>query len=133
MYVLFQHYFFKSLFHKSSYTISWIHYNLYQIYNISPFLIRHNKFLKALCARIFKFKIKNLINSVKIWQIHIYNWKNDYNLKFRFCTRLEQNLLFRFVAPWCSGYHYCTTSFNWAWTQVLRRSKPCSRRVRDSR
>ena len=37
------------------------------------------------------------------------------------------------VAPWCSGYHYCTTSFNKAWTQVLRRFKPCSRRVGDSR
>ena len=38
-----------------------------------------------------------------------------------------------YVAPWCSGYHYYTTSFNKAWTQVLRRFKPCSRRVRDSR
>ena len=37
------------------------------------------------------------------------------------------------MAPWCSGYHYCTTSFNEAWTQVLRRFKPCSRRVGDSR
>ena len=25
------------------------------------------------------------------------------------------------VAPWCSGYHYCTTSFNKTSTQVLRR------------
>ena len=37
------------------------------------------------------------------------------------------------VAPWCSGYHYCTSSFNEAWTRVLRRLKPCSRRVGDSR
>ena len=36
------------------------------------------------------------------------------------------------VALWCSGYHYCTTSFNKAWTQVLRRFKPCSWRVGDS-
>ena len=35
------------------------------------------------------------------------------------------------VAPWCSGYHYCTTSFNKAWTGVLCRFKSCSRRVRD--
>ena len=35
-------YFFESLLHKSSYTISWIYHNLYQIYNISLFLIRHN-------------------------------------------------------------------------------------------
>ena len=32
-----------------------------------------------------------------------------------------------------SGYHYCTTSFNKAWTQVLRRLKSCSRRFGDSR
>ena len=37
------------------------------------------------------------------------------------------------VVPWCSGYLYCTTSFNWAWTQVLRKFKPCSRRVGKSR
>ena len=28
-------------------------------------------------------------------------------------------------SPCCSGYHYCTTSFNKAWTQVLRRFKSC--------
>ena len=33
------------------------------------------------------------------------------------------------MPPWCSGYHYCTASFNWAWTQVLRRFKSSSRRV----
>ena len=38
-----------------------------------------------------------------------------------------------FVALWCSGYHYCTTSFNKAWTQVLHRFKSCLRHVRDSR
>ena len=32
---------------------------------------------------------------------------------------------------WCSGYHYFTTSFNEAWTQVLRRFKSCSQCVRD--
>ena len=37
------------------------------------------------------------------------------------------------VVPWCSGYHYCTTSFYKAWTQVLRRLKSCSRLVGDSR
>ena len=35
------------------------------------------------------------------------------------------------MVPWCSGYHYCTTSFNWAWTQVLRRFKPYLWHVRD--
>ena len=37
------------------------------------------------------------------------------------------------ITTWCSGYHYCTTSFNKPWTQVLRRFKSCSRRVGDSR
>ena len=35
------------------------------------------------------------------------------------------------VAPWCSDYHYCITSFNKAWTQVLHMFKCCSWRVRD--
>ena len=38
-----------------------------------------------------------------------------------------------FVVPWCSGYHYCTTSFNKAWTQVLRRFKSCLWCVGDLR
>ena len=33
------------------------------------------------------------------------------------------------VVPWCSGYDYCTTSFNKPWTQVLCRFKPCLRHV----
>ena len=37
------------------------------------------------------------------------------------------------LSPWCRGYHYWTTSFNWAWTQALRRFKPYSRRDGDSR
>ena len=32
---------------------------------------------------------------------------------------------------WCRGYHYCTTSFIKAWTQVLRRLKSRSKHVRD--
>ena len=55
-----------------------------------------NNFLKAPCGRILKNKTQNLIYSVKLWQIHEYNGKSHYNLKFIFCTRLEQNLLFRF-------------------------------------
>ena len=38
-----------------------------------------------------------------------------------------------YVVPWCSRYHYCTTSFNKVSTQVLRRLKSCSRCVGDSR
>ena len=36
------------------------------------------------------------------------------------------------VAQWCCGYHYCATSFNKAWTQVLRMFKFCSWHVGDS-
>ena len=36
------------------------------------------------------------------------------------------------MALWCSGYHYCTTSFNKAWSQVLRRFKSCSQHFGDS-
>ena len=35
------------------------------------------------------------------------------------------------LAPWCSGYHYCSTSVSKAWFQILRRFKPCSRHVGD--
>ena len=37
------------------------------------------------------------------------------------------------MALWCSGYYYCTTSFNKAWTQVLLRFKSCLRHVGDLR
>ena len=37
------------------------------------------------------------------------------------------------MAPWSSGCHYCTTSFNKVWTQVLCRFKSCSWRVGDAR
>ena len=37
------------------------------------------------------------------------------------------------LALWCSGYHYCTTSFNKARTQVLHRFKSCLWHVGDLR
>ena len=35
--------------------------------------------------------------------------------------------MLKICALWCSDYHYCATSFNKFWTQVLRRFKSCSR------
>ena len=35
------------------------------------------------------------------------------------------------VALWCSGYHYYTTLFNKAWTQVLHHFKSFLQRVID--
>ena len=124
MYMLFQHYFFKSLFHKSSCTISWKRNNLYQIYNISPFLIRYNNSLKAPCAQI-----KNLIYSVKIWQIHKYNWKNDCNLKFISCTRLKTyysdlNLVHQpdLASTGCNYYSFSFISHNLSQWQIVSSS-----------
>ena len=37
------------------------------------------------------------------------------------------------MVPWCTGYHYCATLINWAWTEVLRRFTSCSRCVGYSR
>ena len=45
--------------------------------------------------------------------------------------RRGTSLLHLVVAPWCGGYHYCTTSFHKAWTQVLRLSKLIDRRFHD--
>ena len=42
-------------------------------------------------------------------------------------------MLSKLLTQWWSGYHYCTASFNKAWTQVLRRLKYCSRCVKDSK
>ena len=62
----------------------------------------------------------------------------QYILLLKHCKQLFQKyflfLFFVFILfILCSGYHHCTTSFNKAWTQVLRRFKSCSRRVGDSR
>ena len=54
-----------------------------------------------------------------------------------FSKKEHHRCLWRFLisllTPSCSGYHYCTTLFNLAWTQVLRRLKTCSRCVRHLR
>ena len=51
----------------------------------------------------------------------------------RLSADCHQKLFFKVIcsASWCNGYHYCTTSFNKAWTQVRRRFKSCSRHVGD--
>ena len=50
-----------------------------------------------------------------------------------FLQRFECNDSRPLVVPWCSIYHYCTTSFNKASIQFLRRFKSCSWRDGDSR
>ena len=72
-------------------------------------------------GKSFLDEIKSIFHS--FWRAIIL-WKNK---------NLMKNSGHKLSAPWCSGYHYCTTSFNQAWTQVLRRFKFCSRRVGDSR
>ena len=59
-----------------------------------------------------------------------------WNVKHFSCFKLSLDvLLIRTLAPspCCSGCHYCTTSFNKAWTDILCRLKSCSRRLRDLR
>lgn len=36
---------------------------------------------------------------------------------FSSCCRLKFLISFFFVVPWCSGYRYCTTTFNKNWSQ----------------
>ena len=53
-------------------------------------------------------------------------------VKHNFRKKTPQRISgFLTVAPWGSGYHYCITSFNKAWTQVLYRFKSCSWHVGD--
>ena len=77
-------YFFKSFLHKSSHTISWIYYNIYHIYNMSPFLMRLNTIYLAysdtLRMKIHLLEITNVlhitsvyISSVYLEYIFIYN------------------------------------------------------------
>ena len=50
------------------------------------------------------------------------------------CFKLSSDiLLILTLTPWCSGYHYFTTSFHKGWTQVMCRFKYSSRHVRDLR
>ena len=67
-------------------------------------------------------------------------WLKDFKLMSIYLKQRDYFfvLWYRFVKnniDYCrySGYHCCTTSFNKAWTQVLRRFKSRSRRVGDSR
>ena len=64
----------------------------------------------------------------------VHSYLNYANLAWG-STQKTKSVLFivNTLAPWCSGYHHCTTSFNNVWTQILRRCKPCSRRVGDLR
>ena len=86
--------------------------------------------------------------STFVTQICVYIWKGPINVPLVcawvsciFCMYVRYTLIIclklelhrdSIVAPWCSGYHYCATSFYKAWTQVLCRFKSCSRCVRDS-
>ena len=78
-----------------------------------------------------KFFIKNSFS--KCDQIRSFLWIRSHLLKkkslmknFIFCivwSLSSITCILLVVAPWCRGYHYCTTSFNEAWNQVLRRYK----------
>ena len=60
--------------------------------------------------------------------INSFSLRSNFNLlESAIKTSNSQSLLCNY------GYHYCTTSFNKAWTQVMCRFKSCSRRVGDWR
>ena len=44
---------------------------------------------------------------------------------------VHRNTYAKYLAPWCNGYLYCTTSFIKAWTQALGRFKSCLTMVPD--
>ena len=82
------------------------------------------------------------VSYVHIWFIYV--WKNalggGITYKSILYTEIKNLIVAEFRisflfsgSPLCSGYHYCPTSFNKAWIQVLRRFKSCSRRVGDLR
>ena len=89
-------------------------------------------------------------NILEVKQLNKVNWgvtvSSSLNLKIGtqkwLCCRQKKILHFKilnfksyfkiFVVLWCGGYHYCTTSFNKAWTQVMHRFNSCLRHVRDS-
>ena len=79
-----------------------------------------------------KFVQKNFDYTVMILTCVIFT-HYSYTAICYYVTALKLQTSRLCVAPWCIGYHYCTTSFNKAWTQVLHRFKPCLRCVRDSR
>ena len=76
---------------------------------------------------LFKYAVEEIANDATYWNNEIIDYKD-----------LPKGLIKRRVilpnsVQWCSGYHYCTTSFIKAWTQVLHRFKSCLWRVGDSR
>ena len=71
------------------------------------------------------------------WMYYYYYYYDYHNYSIITVTMMLSSipfllLLLSLMALWCSGYHYCTTSFNKALTQVLHRFKSYSWRVGDS-
>ena len=75
------------------------------------------------CRQLYSYAsnwITQLIESILMDSV-FYTYENCIMfLPFGDCVRVNDFLL---TIKSCSVYHYCTTSFNKAWTQVLRRIK----------
>ena len=68
-----------------------------------------------------KFPLRNIFFITKVfkfWRPLLFFYESD--IWWSYETKLHL-----FVAPWCSGYHYCTTSFKKAWIQFLLRLNSC--------
>ena len=85
---------------------------------VEEYIIRFNHYDKNCCYILGSF----------IWYVH------KFYVKLIFLTlRFTHAPWCSVVAPWCSGFHYCTASFNEAWTQVLCSYKYCLLHAGDSR
>ena len=111
------------------------------IYNIdNPVGLKLLTRLRLSCSHLnkhrFNHKFENCINTLSSCSLEIES-TSHFLLHCHHYTNIHLHLwnsiAEMMVVPWCSGYHYCTASFNLVWTQVLRRFKPCSQRVGDSR
>ena len=82
-----------------------------------------------------KSVLKSLNHVSNSWQINNFTTFLGVKITLSCFKQLPLNLtvILNLMASWCSGYHYCTTSFINAWTQILRRFKSWSRRVENSR
>ena len=80
---------------------------------------------------------KQIINNKvmsKLWLSEL-KFKHVQTIKTRRMAKLKQlyQYLKQLSTSRCNDYHYCTTSFNKPWIQVLRTFKSCWQRVGESR
>ena len=94
--------------------------NFFNFWVLSQFIVSslsfqnmHTLYIsKTLLHTLFCFFLKSSKPFSVSWECEISNYQS--NCQF-----------------WCSGYYYCTTPFNKAWTRILRMFKYCLPHVRN--